>query len=76
MPLITRSQTSTQVSLVPSSLRREYVLKKVISPTLLPAASEYPQGTVLPLYELTKSSANLKENKIVPFSKMMVYLHN
>ena len=39
MPLMTRSHTSTQVSLVPSSFNREYVRRKVISPTLFPAAS-------------------------------------
>src|SRR5690606_14242341 len=61
IPSITRRQTSTHVSLRPSSLIREYVLRKVISPTELPAASVYPQGTSRSVYWETNLSESLKE---------------
>src|SRR5690606_21160629 len=61
MPSITRRQTSTHVSLRPSSLIREYVLRKVISPTELPAASVYPQGTSRSVYWETNLSESLKD---------------
>ena len=56
------SPASTQVSLVPSAFKREYVLRKVISPTEFPAASLYPHGTTRFLYPEIKSSSNRNDS--------------